>query len=123
MAHYCIIHLISEDDTAKYLCDELENIGLQKLGQINLNDSSLQFSLDDLNNLIFVLLGSSGIVSTISSYFKYRSKQFEVKISREGITEIKCSNMKKEDIKSIISDVKELINCPDSSEENDLSEE
>ena len=92
MLNYCTVFLISEDDTAKYLCDELENIGMQKLGQVNLNDSSFQFSPDDFNNLVFGLLGSGGIVAAISSYFKYRSKQFEVKINKDGVTEIKCSN-------------------------------
>ena len=91
---------------------------MQKLGQVNLNDSSFQFSPDDFNNLVFGLLGSGGIVAAISSYFKYRSKQFEVKINKDGVTEIKCSNMKKEDIKSIVADIKELINHPDSSKEN-----
>ena len=118
MANYCTLFFISEDDTAKHLCDELANLGMQKLGQINLNDSSFQFSPDDLNNLIFALLGSGGIVTAITSYFKYRSKQFEVKVNKEGFTEIKCSNMNREDIKSIIVDIKELIKHQESSKEN-----
>lgn len=118
MLNYCTVFLISEDDTAKYLCDELENIGMQKLGQVNLNDSNFQFSPDDLNNLIFALLGSGGMVTAISSYFKHRSKHFEVKINEEGVTEIKCSNIKKDEIKSIVADIKELINHPNSSREN-----
>lgn len=108
MAYYSTIILISNDESSRYLHEALMSIGLQSLGQVNPSDDIYKLSYDDINTLIFVLVGSGGLVSALSAYFKYRSKRVKVKIDKNGFIEIECSNISKEEIKSIISDIKEL---------------
>jgi len=72
-------------------------------------DDSLYLTPDDIQNVIIAILGSGGIITVLSSYFKHSKKIFNIKRGKDGEVEMQLQNIKPKEFALFLKELKQYL--------------